>query len=79
MSKNALKLIASYLTERQQYVQIDDKLSTSKSISFGVPQGSILGPVLFNIYVSDMNENCENCTCAQYSDDSNMYKSHQIS
>ena len=75
MSKNTLKLIASYLTERQQYVQIDDKLSTSEQITFGVPQGSILGPILFNIYVSDMNKNCDNCTCTQFADDSNMYKS----
>ena len=74
MSKNTLKLMASYLTERQQYVQIDDKLSTSELVTFGVPQGSILGPVLFNLYVSDMDENCKNCACAQYADDSNLYK-----
>ena len=74
-SKNVLKLITSYLTGRLQYVQIDDKLSPRESISFGVPQGSILGPILFNIYVSDMKDNCENCTCVQYADDSNIYKS----
>ena len=73
ISKGTLKLIASYLTERSQYVQVDDKLSSSERINFGVPQGSILGPILFNIYVSDMKDNCKMCTCAQYADDSNMY------
>ena len=74
ISKETLKLIASYLTERSQYVQVDDKLSSSEHINFGVPQGSILWPILFNIYVSDMKDNCKNCTCTQYADDSNMYK-----
>ena len=73
-SKETLKHIASYLTERSQYVQVDDKLSSSKHINFGVPQGSILGPILFNIYVSDMKDSWKNCTCSQYADDSNMYK-----
>ena len=43
----ALKLIHSYVSERQQFVQIDDKSSSVKLNNFGVPQGSILGPVLF--------------------------------
>ena len=72
-SKEALKFILSYLTDRKQFVQIDDKISSNKTVKFGVPQGSILGPVIFNIYVSDMNTVCEGSTCLQYADDSNIY------
>ena len=44
----------SYLSDRQQYVQLQNSCSSSKSINFGVPQGSVLGPLLFLIYINDM-------------------------
>ena len=47
-AKNTIK-ICSYLIERYQYVQIEDKRSTLLPMFFGVPQGRILGPVLFNL------------------------------
>ena len=73
-SKNYLRWVISYLTGRQQFVQIDDVMSDPTNISFGVPQGSILGPVLFNLYVNDLSETFDSTiTSHQYADDTSFY------
>ena len=46
--------IASYLHERSQYVKVNDAISKLRQIPIGVPQGSLLGPRLFSIYVYDL-------------------------
>ena len=53
-SKEALTLIASYLSDRWQHLKINDTFSTWSTLDQGVPKGSILGPVLFNIYLNDL-------------------------
>ncbi len=70
-SKNFLHWILAYLTKRQQFVQIDDKFSEKLETRFGVPQGSILGPLIFNIYVSDLQGKVQ-CRCYQYADDTTL-------
>ena len=57
-----LNLIANYITERIQYLQVNGKYSSHKTVNFGVPLGSILGRILFNIYVNDMKEIYDDCT-----------------
>lgn len=59
-------LIRSYLKNRQQYVHVNGCNSYTKAVNTGVPQGSILGPLLFILYVNDINLylNCNHCAFA---------------
>ena len=73
---SSLKIIASYLSNRRQFVQVNDKKSPTLPIHFGVPQGSILGPVLFNLYVTDLSDQISSHSI-QYADDTTLYR-HSI-
>ena len=61
-----------YLTQRRQLVQIDDRRSDMARVEFGVPQGSILGPVILNLYVTDLQSELQ-CDCYQYADNTMLY------
>ena len=66
---------ASYLKDRSQCVEINGSRSDFLPIGCGVPQGSILGPQLFLIYINDMNLSI-NCKLSLYADDSALVFSH---
>ena len=67
-----LELLKSDLTNRKQYVEIEDTKSKMLDISTGVPQGSILGPLLFIIYVNDFALSSEKFKCVMYADDTTL-------
>ena len=74
-SQGALDWFQSYLSNRQQCVRIGDAVSKVLPLEFGVPQGSILGPVLFTIYVNDLLSVPKRCLSASYVDDCKLYLS----
>ena len=61
----------SYLKDRKQYVELNGKKSSYLPIETGVPQGSILGPLLFLIYINDL-PSAANLKCVSFADDSNL-------
>ena len=76
-SRNAIEILSNYLRDRDQYVQIDDQISNYSPMNFGVPQGSILGPVLFNLYVIELTKDIS-AKSIQYADDTTIYRHCKI-
>jgi len=76
-SNSLIDLLIDYLSDREQFVQINDKRSKKKKLMCGVPQGSILGPMLFNIYVYDL-ANYATSSTIQFADDSTFYQSCKV-
>ena len=69
VSPLSLKLLHSYLSNQTQRIKINENFSYRTDIEFGVPQGSILGQILFNINMIDLFYKCKDSIVASYADD----------
>ncbi len=72
LSNHALKWFESYLTNRKQVVNVKSAVSESADVVSGVPQGSILGPLLFIFFMNDLALETENTEFDMYADDSRL-------
>ena len=69
----AFQLLKCYLSNRKQYVHIASSRSKYTPIELGVPQGSILGPLLFIIYINDITSSNDLIKCTMFADDTTLF------
>ena len=73
----ALDGVRSYLSNRLQFVQVNGQCSSPQTICCGVPQGSILGPLFFLLYINDLNNVSTVVELILFADDTNLFMSHK--
>ena len=73
LDQKTVQWFVSYLENRQQYVKFNNEISSVESILYGVPQGSVLGPTLFSIYINDLAELLGTDNLLLYADDTVIY------
>lgn len=72
-SRSAVRLVQAYLTGRSQVVHVNGELSDNIDIISGVPQGSILGPLLFTMFINDLPSVLKHCKIHMFADDVQIY------
>jgi len=72
ITDNSLNWFRDYLSNRSQAVSFNGSLSSHQLVKTGVPQGSNLGPLLFILYINDIQKLCHSCDAILYADDCNL-------
>lgn len=75
LSRDSIQLLCSYLLNRIQSTKIDNTTSDPMQLTLGVPQGSILGPLLFCLYTTNFHKYVRHCKMHMYADDTQLYLS----
>lgn len=70
---NLLAWLRDYLSDREQYTVINGVSSENTKVAYGIPQGSVFGPILFALYISDLPKSVNTATTFLYADDTTMY------
>ena len=73
MGHSIINWIEQWLTDRKQRVVVDGEVSSWKSVLGGVPQGSVLGPILFLVYINDLEERVA-CSILKFADDTKLFR-----
>ena len=69
----ALDIFKSYLSNRKQYVQLENAKSKLRPITCGVPQGSVLGPLFFILFINDLYKCCPEGKVRLFADDTTIF------
>ena len=75
MSDCVMDLFSSYLSNRQQCVSVDAHAFSLSTLMYGIPQGSVLGPILFSLYINDLPL-CMKALCELFADDTSLHDHH---
>jgi hypothetical protein len=78
VGSKSIEWFKSYLTDREIITRVGNSLSQPRQLTYGVPQGSVLSPLLFNLYTSDMINAVESCELTTFIDDTKISKSFLI-
>ena len=78
LTERDLNLIKNYLSGRSQFVSIDGFQSVARKVTCGVPQGSVLGPLLFNVFINDLPAAIKHSIVDIYADDTTLSSSADI-
>ena len=73
ITNSTIEWFKSYLTHRRQRVLANNVYSSYQTVTQGVPQGSVLGPLFYILYANDISEIIKNCNVAMYADDTVLY------
>ena len=77
MNKKSLNLVSSYLFGRKKRVKLNSEYSSFVEIERGIPQGSILGPLLFNIFLNDLLLDFKLTEICNFADDNSLYEAEK--